>query len=142
METVVARWVASRWQVESNRYVVWKCVAWVELVGDGVGITVVASVVALEAGGLIHGLIGKEAGVRLRDKRVLGLVVGAAMGARNELGGQGGHQRLTDRERGVAGQVERLLEQDGRAGGTEEGFAVLKEEGYWDAGSEGAVTEE
>ena len=98
LQAVAARGVGCGGQGESDRSVVGVRIARVLLIGDCVGETVVASLVALEACGLVDWFVGDEAGVGLSDKWVLVCVVGAAIRVGDELGGQSGHKGLADWE--------------------------------------------
>lgn len=71
--------MACSWQTESNGCIVGERVAWVELIRHCVGETVVASLVALEAGCLKDWLVSDEACVGLNDKRISVLVIGPAV---------------------------------------------------------------
>ena len=100
--------MACRWQAEPNCSVVGVCVAWVKLIRDCISEAIIPSLVALEAGGLVDQFVSDEAGMGLSHKRVSVLVVGTAVGVRNELGSKRGHQRLTEWEGNVAGGIKGL----------------------------------
>ena len=97
-QTLATRRAACRRQVESDCGIIGVRVAWVELVGDCVGKTVVARLVAPEAGGLVDWLVRDEAGMGLNDQRILILIVDAAARCGDERRGERGHHGLADWE--------------------------------------------